>query len=286
MAVTFTAENRFASEHLTKNAANTPHIYGTGITPQLHEQLRRSVPPRHHQRSVFSFGRPAAAASGGDGAFVVAGESKISDLEDTFVVDEEVGSFHISVKDPVLVEILEALQQLFQVALDLGNGKLDRGVVEKTRQIMVHVGGDHVHDGPLPLVRRLAVMLDGHVLEAQDILVREELEKLDLPERRDGEAVLFIMHNNFLQGDEGACLLRTGLVDLAECTLAQLAEELVFRNARTAEEAVLGPLVLKGEGPRRGRRGAWRTGGSGRGHPVRARRDRPGYGRRESGRDG
>lgn len=191
VAVTFTAEDWFASKHLTKNAAvgatvsmdavcdgfgedspNTPHVDGTGITPQLHEQLRRSVPPGHNQRCVFPGGRPAAATPGGDGAVVVASETEVSNLEDTFVVDEKVGSFHVAVKDLVFVEILKALQQLLQVALDLGDGKLDRWVVEQTGQIMVHVGGDHVHNGPLSLVSRFGMVLDGHVLQAKDILVR------------------------------------------------------------------------------------------------------------------
>lgn len=273
VAVAFTAEDWLASEHLTENTAvgvmisiiakcdghgeyspNTPHIDGTGIIPQLHEQLGRSVPPSYDQRSVFSVGGAATAALGGDGAVVVASETKVSNLQDTLVIDQEVGSFHVPVKDLVFMEILKALQQLLQVALDLRDGELDRGVVEQTRQVMVHVRGDHVHDGPLSLVRRLAVMLDRHVLQAQDILVGEKLEKLNLPERCDREAVLLVVHDDFLQGDEGARLLRTCLVDLAvaatrqlsrktqgslnarlpaagnlpECTLAKLAEKLIF----------------------------------------------------------
>lgn len=71
------------------------------------------------------------------------------------------------------------------------------------------------------------------------------------------------------------------VIDLPECTLAKFAEEFIFRYPRTADEAVLGPLVLKGKSPRRGRR----TGGSGSGHHGRARRGRRSYGRRKSRRD-
>lgn len=81
-------------------------------------------------------------------------------------------------------------------------------------------------------------VLDGHVLEPQDVLVRQELEKLNLAKGGNGKlviivsavlgrgwggastyAILFMMHDDFLQGDKGAGLAQAGAVNLTELSL-------------------------------------------------------------------
>lgn len=79
-------------------------------------------------------------------------------------------------------------------------------------------------------------MLDGHVLESQDVLVRQELEKLNLAKGGNGKlmiivsavlgrggastyAILFMMHDDFFQGDKGAGLAQAGTVNLTELPL-------------------------------------------------------------------
>lgn len=55
----------------------------------------------------------------GNISFVVSSETEIGNLKDTLVVDEQVGSFHVSVQNAAVVEISQAFEQLEHVALDL-----------------------------------------------------------------------------------------------------------------------------------------------------------------------
>lgn len=172
MGVALAGKDRLANQHLAKNAAavvvstsgplqirgprldlpNAPYIDGRGILSELEQKLGRTVPASDDEPGIvaspFAHGPPSLR----HGAVVVSGQAKIGNLQDALVVDEKVGSLHVSVQDVVVVEIAEALEQLLHVALDLGLLEVHRRVIEKTRQVMVHVGRHHVHDGLLALV--------------------------------------------------------------------------------------------------------------------------------------
>jgi hypothetical protein len=79
-------------------------------------------------------------------------QTKVGNLKDALVVDEKIGSLHISVEDMVFVKIAQTLEQLEHVTFDLSLFKVDRWVIEKARKIMVHIWGHHVHDGFLAFV--------------------------------------------------------------------------------------------------------------------------------------
>lgn len=79
-------------------------------------------------------------------------ETEIGNLKDTLVVDEQVGSFHVSVQNAAVVEISQAFEQLEHVALDLRLLEMDRGVIEKTGKIVIHIGSGHVYDGLFALI--------------------------------------------------------------------------------------------------------------------------------------
>lgn len=83
---------------------------------------------------------------------VVACETEIGNLEDALVVDEKIGSLHISVEDVILVEIAQTLEQLEHVTFDLGFFKVDRWIIKEAREIVIHVRCHHVHDGFLAFV--------------------------------------------------------------------------------------------------------------------------------------
>lgn len=88
----------------------------------------------------------------GNISFVVSSETEIGNLKDTLVVDEQVGSFHVSVQNAAVVEISQAFEQLEHVALDLRLLEMDRGVIEKTGKIVIHIGSGHVYDGLFALI--------------------------------------------------------------------------------------------------------------------------------------
>lgn len=94
-------------------------------------------------------------------------------------------------------------------------------------------------------------------------------------------AILFVVHDDFLQGDDGAGFPRSGSVNLTivegpvldsigwisdakarhgeaipKCSLAQLALQLIVGDARAAQEAGSRSQVVEGKGSRRG--AVWR----------------------------
>jgi hypothetical protein len=158
----------------------------------------------------------------------VARKAKICDLQAPAVVDEQVGGLHVAMKNVVVVEVAQTLEQLQHVALDLGFLELDVRVVEKAREVVVHVRRDHVQDGPLPSLG--LGPLHRHLLQLQDVVVRQHLEQLDLPQRRDGKAVLFVVHEDLLHGVDVARDSMARLVHLSKSALAELLHHLVLAD--------------------------------------------------------
>lgn len=106
------------------------------------------------------------------------------------------------------MQISQSLEELQHVTFDLRFGEMNGRVVEKTRQIVIHVRGCHVHNRALALVachnsgqelllanwvvehERLTGslrVLYSHVHQLQDIFVGEQFQKFDFSQCRDGE---------------------------------------------------------------------------------------------------
>ena len=158
---------------------------------ELHQKLWWSVPARYDQARIRMRRHSTTPTRKRDIAFVMPRQAKISDLQDALIADQEVGGLHVSVEDVVGVEVPHAFQQLEHVALDLGYGEMDAGVVKHSREVVVHVGSDHVHDRSLPFVVRLCCsllrVLDCHILQRQYVLVRQKLQQLDFAKGSDWE---------------------------------------------------------------------------------------------------
>jgi hypothetical protein len=129
-------------------------------------------------------------------------ETEIGNHEDSLVVDEEVGSLHVTMKDPILrvhvsemprrgykgkgpngMEVSSPLEKLLGVLLDVRRLELDRLVLEEPCEVVVHVQEDHVRLAKLVLVAISLLVRD--VDEGDDVLVLERLEDADLSQRRD-----------------------------------------------------------------------------------------------------
>lgn len=96
---------------------------------------------------------------------------------------------------------------------------------------MIHVWSDHV-DYSLGLLFALGLgPLDCHFLQLQDIWMRQQLHDLYFAQGGDWKAILLAVHENLLQGDDGAGLGRARSVDLTKSSLAELAQDIVVANA-------------------------------------------------------
>jgi hypothetical protein len=239
--VALACEDGLALEHLTEDAAGAPHVYRRCVSPQLEEQLRWPVPSSHNQACVLPACFAVAPASLGHRLVVVSRETEISNLESPAIVDEQVGCLHISMEDVVVVEVAEALEQLQHVAFDLRLQELHIGVVEKARQIVIHVRCDHVEYRALPALSLGPLYC--HLFQSQDIVVRQHLEQLDLSQRGDGEAVFFVVHQDLLHRVDAAGDSMARFVHFTKSSLAQLLKHFVFADLGAALEAVLQTLL-------------------------------------------
>jgi hypothetical protein len=171
----------------------------------------------------------------------VSRETEIRNLQSPAIVDEQVGCLHISMEDVIVVKIAEALEQLQHVAFDLRFQKLDIGVVEEARQIVIHVRCDHVE------YRALSALGLGpfycHLFQSQDIVMRQHLEQLDLSQRGDGKAVLFVVHQDLLHRVDAASNPMARFVHFTKSSFTQLLEHFVLADLGTAFESVLQTLL-------------------------------------------
>jgi hypothetical protein len=94
--VALACKNGLALEHLAKDAAGTPHVDGRRVLSQLQKQLWRPVPSSHNQSCVLALGFAVAPASLWYSFVVVSRETEIGYLKSPAVVDEKVGSLHVS----------------------------------------------------------------------------------------------------------------------------------------------------------------------------------------------
>ena len=53
------------------------------------------------------------------------------------------------------------------------------------------------------MVKRTFVAFDSHLLEGQDVRMRQHLEQFDLAQSGDGETILFVVYQDLFEGDDG-----------------------------------------------------------------------------------
>lgn len=100
-----------------------PHVHGRGVTVCAEQEFWRTVPDRDDTR--------------GQGAFrVLAGETKVGDLEDALSGEQEIAGFDVSVDDISVVQVLQTLEQLLRQAFNFALRIVDSRVVKKIGQVL------------------------------------------------------------------------------------------------------------------------------------------------------
>lgn len=80
-----------ALEHLGKNAACAPHINGWSVLAKLKQELWRAVPASDDQSGVVTHGNSISLTGLGSGTVVMSCQTKIGNLQNTTVANEDVG---------------------------------------------------------------------------------------------------------------------------------------------------------------------------------------------------
>ena len=130
----------------------------------------------------------------------------------------------------VVVNEIEALQQLCHDLLDLGQAELDVHVVQQSGQIVIaklenQVKGRSIFGGVL--------LRSADLQQANHVLVFKKLQYLNLSQCGDRKALLLVLHEHFLQGDDFSGALVLGLEHLAECACPGGAQRLEHFRAQS-----------------------------------------------------
>ena len=89
------------------------------------------------------------------------------------------------------------------------------------------------------LIAPTLVAFDSHLLEGQDVGVRQHLEQLDLAQGGDGKAILLVVYQDLFEGDNGAGSFGAGLGDDTEGTLTQFLNNVKVVDASAPAESAL-----------------------------------------------
>ena len=184
-------EDGLARQQLGHDAADGPHIHGTVVVDGAEQKLWGAVPQRDD----------AVGVRGVELQIFGPGEPKVGELELSFVVDEEVGALDVTVEDLLHVAVVEPLEQLLDVALDMGLFEVFAWrLVDQPSEVMGHVLKDHEDAAAFSMgVRRRRLQVADHDLfQVDDVGVVELLQNLDLPDRCDREPLVLISHLDLL----------------------------------------------------------------------------------------
>lgn len=96
-----TREDGLAVAHFRKDTTHTPHVNLCIVAVITHDNIGRTVPQRDNLVRV-----------GGDGHAVTTSEAKVSELELTVHVNQQILRLEIAVEDVVVMAKGETLQQL------------------------------------------------------------------------------------------------------------------------------------------------------------------------------
>jgi len=208
--------DRTPGPHLCHDAARSPHVHCWPIVALAEKELGRAIPEGHH--SVCVPVRLVLLVDG-DGS----GQTKVSQLQDALLGDQDVGRLHVSVDDLVGVDEVETFEHLLHHLLDLLERELDVEVAEQACQVVLTEVEDQVESCFVPIV--CSTDLD----EIDNVVMVQQLENANLSEGCDRKTLLLVLHQHLLQGDNLLGVsFASGLEDLAKGALSNLGNLLIL----------------------------------------------------------
>lgn len=139
--------------HLSHHAASSPHINRGAVVPLTKQQLWRAIPGV--QKLEVTIIRAASIPECYNAVCVAVGlavlfngespcKAEVSQLQYPPLCDQDVGGLHIPMKDLVVVDVVEALEDLLHHLLDLRQGELHTNIAEQAGQIVLAEVKDQV----------------------------------------------------------------------------------------------------------------------------------------------
>ena len=161
-----------------------------------------------------------------DGLRKCPSESKIRQFEQSVFRDENVSGLHVTMQYFVAVNVIEAVEQLLHDFFNFPQIEFDVDVAQESGEIVVAEIEDEIEGAFGTIVLRGFRAAD--FLQVDDVLVLEQLQNLNLSQRRDGETLLFVFHQHFFQGHEGPRFFVSGLEYFAKSSLTDFCQFFVL----------------------------------------------------------
>jgi len=209
-----TGEEGLPRAHFSENAPHRPHVNAGRILTTAEQDLRGAVPEGDDLVGV-----------GAKGDAEGAGETEIGELEVSILVNKKVLGLEVAVKNTVGVAVADAVAELPHELLDdrwaeAEAGEVLGGAVRESLATAAILDGEGLHvllevevEELEDEVELVAVGVDD-IEEADDVWVLELLEEGDLANGGGGDAFIFGLETNLLQGNDAAAIEEVaGLVD-------------------------------------------------------------------------
>jgi hypothetical protein len=89
-------QDRLLVEHFSKDTSDTPHVDSRCIPFEGEQQLWRTIPSRHHETCILSYSLAVSLARHRWCAIVMSSQTKIGDLQNSRIGNEDIGGFHVA----------------------------------------------------------------------------------------------------------------------------------------------------------------------------------------------
>eukprot|EP00047_Mylnosiga_fluctuans_P014408 m.38260 g.38260 ORF g.38260 m.38260 type:complete len:353 (+) comp5492_c0_seq3:83-1141(+) len=194
---------RRAHLQLGLDAADRPHVDRGAVAPRAEEQLGAAVPDCHGLA-----GQAAVRAA------KLGCEAKVSNLQNAACIEHEVAGLEVPVHYPAIVQVLQALQQHDQEALDIARRQKTLAVLDDFLEIC---GAELQHEAHI-----CAACI--HIVQLENVVVVELLQELYLSQCCAIEAFLCLFDPTELDLLHCKHLLAVPVLDLIHNTELALTE--------------------------------------------------------------
>ena len=194
-------EQRPLGHDFCEDAPDRPNVDGSVVVFRAHQDIGSSIPKSDDLVCEVLDGNSERTR-----------QTEIGELENSFLVDEEVLGLEVSMKDFVLVALGDSVEQLVEIGFDLVFHQQALGLVEKLLEVLVE---EFEHKG------ELLVGVE-HINQPDNIWMLQLFQEGDLSDSGGGDTFILGLESNGLECVDFSGVDISGLVDHSIGSLAHL----------------------------------------------------------------
>jgi len=192
-------------DHFRKDGSDGPNIHGRRVGLRSHENFGRAVPERDH-----------FVRQGANGRAKGAGQTKVSNLENTVARDQQILGFEIAVHDATGVAKRETAADLKEIRLDERRREQSGARFHVLFQIFVEEFKDEIE----------ASIFLHTVFQVDNVAVGQFSQQTDFAERRGGDSFVLYFQSNALESNNFIGLAVARFVNYSVRSFSQIGSRL------------------------------------------------------------